>query len=603
MAIAAILNVDGAPVDPGLLHTMLDVAPFARERDIWTEGPIGLASAPLRSPSVPLDALLRVRDDIALVFDGRLDDRTALCDQLGHRGATDTGAIADIDLLASAYARWGAECPRHILGDFAFAIWDQRRRSIVAARDRFGVKPFYIVRAGGSLVLSNVLRGIRRHPLVSDRLDDQTVGDLLLFGLGMDPERTPFADVARLPPAHVLECSGGGEFPHIQRYWSLNPGAVRFTRDPREAIDDFESALRIAVSDRLGAGRTGIFMSGGLDSSSIAAVAADVCGPSAPSVLRAFTGIYTTVAEDRERDYASLVSDTLNIGIEYLPLDRYALFERWDRGGLPPEPTTEPMTAVTADLLARAAAHGTSVLTGDGGDPLLLPSTFVSQIGRVPIRGLLAGLWQSLRAHDRPPLGIRSSVGRWVHGVRSGVPPWLGDSLLRVIDARGRWLDVHAARHADRGARSAAINNLTDPWWPSTFETYDPGAIGAPAALSYPFFDPRLVNVALRLPSFPYCSNKRVLREAMDGKLPEAVRVRPKTPLAVLPESFHGNWALADAVRALEAVPEMNRYVNIRAFESTVSPGDVFTNRAPGTLAAVSIAMWLRYSSSAVAHV
>jgi asparagine synthase (glutamine-hydrolysing) len=124
--------------------------------------------------------------------------------------------------------------------------------------------------------------------------------------------------------------------------------------------------------------------------------------------------------------------------------------------------------------------------------------------------------------------------------------------------------------------------------------------MGSPVAMSYPFFDARVIEAALRVPSFPLCANKRILREAMRGTLPEAVRVRPKTPLAVIPESFHGEWSLADAVRAIDAVPEMRFYVDRLKFETTVNQADLFTSRAPGTLAAVSVATWLRCSSNAV---
>jgi asparagine synthase (glutamine-hydrolysing) len=323
-----------------------------------------------------------------------------------------------------------------------------------------------------------------------------------------------------------------------------------------------------------------------------------VLGPSAPAALRAFTGIYETVAADEERYYSSLVATKLNIGIDHLPLDGYTLFDRWDTGELPPEPTTEPMTATTADLLARAADHGGSVLTGDGGDPLLLPSTLIRQIGNMPFRRLMAGFWTSLRAQAQPPIGLRSSLRRWLQPGATDVPAWLAEPLLQSFDARDRWIAINAQRAADRGPRSAAVNSLTDPWWPSTFEGYDPGATGRPVDMRYPFFDVRLVDVGLRLPSFPFCVNKQVLRSAMRGSLPDAVVQRPKTPLAVVPEAFHGRWSVSAAVQALAAVPAIEQYVDIQKFEA-VRPEFLFTDRARGTLAAVSLAMWLRHSVEA----
>jgi asparagine synthase (glutamine-hydrolysing) len=584
----AVFTADGAPVDPGLLRTLIDVPPFGVGAQVWSDHAIGMAAA-------PAPALL-VQDDIAVLFDGRLDDRAAL--QLLLDVSVDAEGIADVELVVRAYRKWGAACAQHLLGDFAFCIWDRAHRSLVGARDRFGVAPFYFAQCGGMLIVSNVLRSVGRHPLISDRLDDCSVGDLLLFGLAMDPQRTMFADVSRLPPAHSLVCSASGVC-RTDRYWELQTGQTTRRRADREMVEEFAAALRLAVSDRVRGGPIGVLMSGGLDSSSVAAMAADVLGTSAPTALRAVTGVYETVAEDEERYYSSLVAGTLNVPIDHLPLDGYALFDRWDSGGLPPEPTTETMTASTADMLARAAPHADAVLTGDGGDPLMLPTTFLGQIGRVPFPRVLAGAWASMRTHGRPPLGIRSAMRRLLQPAAIEPPAWLGTPLLKSFDPRARRHQIEAQRAIDRGPRSAALNAIVDPWWPSTFETYAPGATGQPVAIRYPFFDVRVVDVALRLPSFPFCVNKHVLREAMRGRLMDVVRLRPKTPLAVVPETFHGQWGVGAAVGALESVPGIEQYVDVRTFESSVRPDAVFTDRA--ALAAVSLAMWLRYSPSVAA--
>ena len=593
----AVLNTNGAPVDGWLLRTMLDVTPYDPSRAIaWTSDAVGLASTPFHSPTCLAPIPSMVDDDrLTIVMDGRLDDRAALVRQLEADLGRRLTASSDADLVIAAYQRWGIECAAHLLGDFSFCIWDAERQQLVCARDHFGVKPFYYARVGAALVISNVLRSIRRYPGISARLDDVAVGDVLLFGLAMDLSRSMFADVSRLPPAHVLVSPRCGE-PRLFRYWALEPGEIRRYRNDREPVEEFASALRVAVADRLPDGRVGVLMSGGLDSSSVAAVASDVLGPSASQSLRAVTGIYETVAADEERHYSSLVAARLNIAIEHLPLDGYKLFDGWDSGTLPPEPTTEPMTAATAGLLARASAHGACVLTGDGGDPLLLPSTLIGQLGRVPFQRLMTGFWTALRAQVRPPIGLRSSLRRYVQARPADVPAWFAEPLRRSCDARNRWAEISARRSADRGPRSAAVNSVIDPWWPSTFETYDPGAIGQPVEMRYPFFDVRLAGVALRLASFPFCVNKQVLRRAMRGRLPDAIIQRPKTPLAVQPESFHSQWLVSDAVQAIAAAPGIEQYVDIQKFEAAVRPESLFSDRSRGTLAAVSLAMWLRHS-------
>jgi len=182
-------------------------------------------------------------------------------------------------------------------------------------------------------------------------------------------------------------------------------------------------------------------------------------------------------------------------------------------------------------------------------------------------------------------------------------PSWFADSLRRVCDPEVRSREVTARRSTERGERSAAINAVLDPWWPSTFETYDPGATARPVVVGFPFFDVRLVTFAMRLPSFPYCVNKHVLRVVMGGRLPDAVRLRPKTPLAVVPEVVQQRWSVRDAVHALEAAHGIEQYVDVRKFFKSVRSELLFTDRAPGTLSAICLATWMRYDSAASAAV
>jgi len=355
----AIVNEGRAPVDERLLQRMMDVPPYRgpAECHVWTDSPVGLGYSALRIEHQDDESIQPFSLDKKLwaVMDGRLDDRATLVRSLERHVNRDLGSASDVELALAAYESWGTGCARQLIGDFAFCIWDTERRLLFCARDHFGVKPLYYARVGTSFVVSNVLRSLRRHPAVSERLNDNAIGDFLLFGLCMEPSQTSFADVARLPPAHTLTCSSSNAEPHVERYWTLRPGPETRHGEPRDYVQQFTSAFETAVSDRLRGGHVGILMSGGLDSSSVAATAAGVLGSSAARTsLRAFTAVYDTVAEDEERRYSSLVADALGIGIEHLAVDAYQMFDRWNTGLLPPEPSSEPMTATTADLLERA---------------------------------------------------------------------------------------------------------------------------------------------------------------------------------------------------------------------------------------------------------
>ena len=598
--IAALINTDGAPADEDSLRALIDVAPYRRPADvrIWIDGSVGLGWVPLR-PCTVGETVSQPRSldgRLWAVMDGRLDDRGALVAALTHAGAQfDLLSVSDVDLVLHAYAAWGADAVSRLMGDFALCLWDSRERQLVCARDHFGVKPFYYAQVGNTLVVSSVLQGVRRHPGVTSRLRDEAIGDFLLFGLCLEQAQTPFADVSRLPPAHRLTYSSAHRALRVDRNWSLQAGDLVRYADPREYVERFSSLMQAAVADRLRADRVGVLMSGGLDSSSVAATAAESRGSvSARESLRAFTVVYDNASQDEERRHSSVVAQSLGIGVTHVPADGYEPFERWHGDGLPPEPTLEALTAIMTDVLDLASTHADVVLTGDGGDPLLMPSTVMAHIGHVPPSTLAGDLVRAWRARITPPWGVRSMVRRWVSRT-DDVPGWLADELLDNFDPRARWREVWARRRASTGPRDRAVNEMMDPWWPSTFESLDPGATQRPVELRYPFFDVRLVSFALTLPSFPWCLNKQILREAMRGRLPASILARPKTPLAADPAGPRGRWTPQRAICLLEATPDVTRYIDIAKFRlATARHDSLLTDESPGTWAAISLAHWLR---------
>jgi asparagine synthase (glutamine-hydrolysing) len=589
-AFVAILNTNAAPVDGRLLRTMIDVPPYdTRSATVWIGEGVALGSAPLRTGHIV--------DSGRIVMDGRLDDRAALVRRLESETDRRLDHASDEEVVLAAYDRWGANCVAHLLGDFSFCVWDQERRRLFCARDHLGVKPLYYARAGGACVVSNVLRSVRRHPNVSTRLDDEAIGDFLLFWACLEPSRTSFADVARIPPAHTLTVSASGHS-RVERYWSLEPQDTLRLRTPSEYGDLYVSTLQTVVGDRVRSGPTGILMSGGLDSSSVASSAVGVLGADAPRMLRAYTAVYETVVQDEERHYSTLVARALGIPIEHHAMDAYRWFERWNESLLPPEPSMEPMTAMMADLLEQAGRHGGAVLTGDGGDPALLPSTFLELVGRVSPIALAGDLWRSVgRVRSLPPFGLRSAFRQWWSPAPSIVPVWLSNAFRRRVDIEARVAEIERRRKPAVGPRGSALSALIDPWWTAMFEAHDPGATLRPVELRYPLFDVRFITFALSLPTHPWCVNKEIVRSAM-RTLPEAIRTRPKSPLAADVVAVHGPWTLPQAVAAIEAVPELATYVDVRRFESSVREDRLLTPDEPGALPAIALATWLRCAAS-----
>jgi asparagine synthase (glutamine-hydrolysing) len=588
MGIAAVINTNQAPLDESLLRAMMDDAPHSH---VAVDGCVGLGSA---SPRQGRTEVCRSADGlVCAVMEGRLDDRESLISALGGADRRDLSEGPDAALVIRAYETWSEACVSRLLGDFAFCLWDGRLGRLFCARDHFGVKPLYYARVGGVLIASSVLRWVRRHPAVPGRLRDEAIGDFLLFGICADATQTSFVGVSRVPPAHRFTYSLHTDSVRVSRYWTLEAGSLIRYADPRDYVNHFSELLRVAVADRVRGGPVGVLMSGGLDSSSVTATAADVLGQSRCDRLRAFTFAYDTLMEDEERPHSSATATMLGVPITSLPADRYEPFGRWDSDSQPPEPTLEALTAAIIDMLGLASGHGSAVLTGDGGDSSMLPSTTIEEARSVPLPWLALDLWRACRARRLPPLGIRSWIARR-RSDAAGVPAWLADDLRSVFDARAREEEVRARRTAAGSARSRAVSDLIDPWWTSMFEGLDPGATRRPVELRYPFFDVRLASFTLRLPSFPWCLNKHVLRSAMRGKLPESVRTRPKTPLGASPVAPADQWSSSRALALLESTPAVARYVDISRFRATVRGDCLLSSETPAEWAAISLAMWLR---------
>ena len=225
-------------------------------------------------------------------------------------------------------------------------------------------------------------------------------------------------------------------------YFRLGPlEPVRY-RAPRDYVEQFRDVLEAAVRERVSASPVAVMMSGGLDSSTLAAIAAGPGGRDADRCL-AVTAVYDTLFDDPERDFSSATARALGLPIEHVPVDGYDLFARWDQDAGPPEPSVEALSAIMRDLLLRAGRHADVALTGDGGDPALLPGAVVRHVGRVPSVALARGVWQTLQRGRWPPLGLHSGLRRWTASDRPAAPPWLASRLHRACDPAARWAAYH----------------------------------------------------------------------------------------------------------------------------------------------------------------
>jgi asparagine synthase (glutamine-hydrolysing) len=562
--IVGIVHRDGAPVDRELLGSMTSFMAFRGPdaQEVWLNGSVGLGHAMLRTTFEQAHETQPCSLDgqVWVTADARIDGRSELKAELAARGQVVSMDATDVGLILHAYAAWGEACVEHLLGDFAFAIWDGRERKLFCARDHFGVKLFYYVQDGPRFLFSNTLNCLRQHPAVSAQLNELAIGDFLLFGYNQDPATTTFSAIRQLPPAHTLTWQDGHE--QVRRYWTLPIEAPIRSRRPEEYVQRFKQLFWQAVADRLRIDRVGVFMSGGMDSTAVAAVAKGVmAAQNGATDICASTVVYDRLIPDDERYWSGLAAQHLGIDIDYVAVDGFELYQGW---GTPeceqPEPCDEPLLAVQFSQFRRIRSSRRVVLGGHGGDPVLYPSRryLLGLIETGQLRRLVSHLPEFVTANRRLPRilpTLKKRVG--LSPKDQAYPGWLNPSFEKRLRLADRWNACDSPEPSLHPEHPEACEILASSLWPELFRSSDPGVTSFPVEVRQPFFDLRLVSFLLAIPPVPWCENKAILRRGMSGTLPDKVRLRPKAPLG------------GDPFRVLLA-PQKGRYLDTFRTSPTV---------------------------------
>ena len=329
----------------------------------YREGPVAFGHRRLSIIDVA-HSLQPMTDDatgFTLCYNGELYNFESLRDELtaaGHRFSTQ----GDTEVLLRALLQWGDEALSRLRGMFAFAAWDPRRQRLLVARDQVGVKPLYYHWNAGTFVFGSELPALLEHPAVSRNIDLEAV-NLFLEGQFVPAPRSIWQSVRKLPQAHALAIENGQltEF----RYWSLDY-RDKPAIDVDEAVDLIDRALRESVDGMLVSDvPLGAFLSGGIDSSLVAAVMTACRGGPIDTYNLGFTGN----VQGSEHEQAALVAR--HIGARHHPLmispaDVLAGFDRLT--GVYDEPFADQAALPTLLLSAHARREVTVVLTGEGAD-------------------------------------------------------------------------------------------------------------------------------------------------------------------------------------------------------------------------------------------
>ena len=601
----AILNCDGSPCDVAVLRRLTDFLAFRGpdRREVWTDGPAGFGHALLRTAREAEHERqpFSLDQKVWIAADARVDGRKELVSGLAHESGNGTPVplnASDAELVLRAYLAWGEGCLDHLLGDFAFVIWDSSSQRLFTARDHFGVKPLFYAKAGGVLLISNTLDCIRQHPAISDRLDDLAIADFLMFDLIQTPEATAFADIRRVPPAHTLTSKEGAI--STRRYWKLCMREPLRYRRHSDYPERFSELLDTAVADRLRTGNAGVLMSGGLDSTTVAASAKRILAQNGSrNGLRAYTEVFDRLIPHEERHYATLAAEFLKMPIEFQVSDDARIFQSAESHA--PEPVHNAWPDRTVNQLTQASFHSREVLTGFGGDPALssLLSTHLRELLRKRQLGrAVADTVRYLAAEGRfSRLYFGTRFRRWFPSKtqKSWCPEWINPDLDRRFGLQHRWEELTRDVLPVAAVRPIAQKAMAAPVWTNLFEEFDSGTTRIAVTVRHPFFDLRLVNFLLALPTVPWCCDKELLRAAARGGLPNAVRLRRKSPLPADPLPALLQRPESAWVDRFEPVAELEPYVVRRRLPEVFGEKDSWT--AWINLRPLSLNFWLRSQS------
>jgi asparagine synthase (glutamine-hydrolysing) len=602
----AMVRQDGGPVDSSLLDKIADQLAFRGpdSRSVWHAANLGSCFAWMRTgPNRQWPCQPVIWDNRLFLWgDLRIDAQQELQRQLGDEDYPTNAKPTNEELLLRAWAKWGPASLDHLIGDFSFALWDSHEQTLWCARDFIGSRPFYYAQAAGLFCFTNTLSLLRLVPGISTEFDEVFMGDFLLQGKSADYCRTVYRDVKRLLAGHCLELSNGNL--SLRRFCKLPVEEPLQLSRPEEYVEAYSDLLKTAVNERLPEGNIAIFLSGGLDSTSVCAVASQLAGArreQAKDQLKAFTIGCQTFFDDPEPALATMVARHLRIAHELVQYARWKPFEVAEHEQTLPEPLDDMFFPQVCNVYRKAAKHANVALTGDGGDEVLTGQawpclTHLWHNGHWTriIRDFGGFLW---RHKTIPPLraGFRTKF-RTLFQNRDpfhGYPRWLNDDFEGRTNLRQRWLALHDFRStAEHPFHPAAYRQLHKGIWGATLEYEDAGWHRIPLEFRTPLLDLRLLKFLLRLPPIPWCMEKELCRQAMDQVLPRQILHRPKTPLLFdVREKFTRTADLAACLSALSPGATLS-FVNWAKWCETLCHSQGFLTTS--ALRPASLFYWLK---------
>ena len=494
------------PVDANLVGQLTDLVAHRGPdgRGVRVNGNVGLGHRRLAIIDLSEDGAQPMRDTrypIWITYNGEIYNYLELRAELEALGFVFRTA-SDTEVLLAAYVCWGEKCLERFNGMWSFAIHDERDNTLFCARDRFGVKPFYYIDTPREFAFGSEIRQLL--PLIERRIaDDDLVSEFLVCGLTDHTNRTFFEGVEKLAPGHMLRVDvSTGQF-EIERYYSLvsRPTDLDDRKTPNLVRDLLDDATRLRLRSDV---RVGTCLSGGLDSSTVATLAAKRYSVNSNEAFFAITAV-SQQASNNEEKYAAEVAT--KSGLNWLRTEpTYEEFASTAETLLDvqEEPFAGPSIMMQYEVMKTARSNGVIVLLdGQGGDETLLgyhryyAAWLLDHLCREGIRGFVAAFRAAMRAGVSPRRLLMYLFGASSAGIRATFYRWRYNFLKRPD------LPESLRRFArkTRDAQAMQVLEITETNLPMLLRFEDKNSMRFGIETRLPFLDYRFVEFALGLPT------------------------------------------------------------------------------------------------------
>lgn len=568
-AFSAFFDRSGAPIDPGVLErvmmrlshrgpdgadTFVDGNTAFGHYHFWTTPEEIGEHQPLKLDQFPF----------VLVMDGRLDNRGDLIRCLAI--APDQGCLlSDAALVLHAYAAWGEHCFERFIGEFALVIFDQNLRSLFCARSPIGTRTLFYAWFGQCLVVASEPWAVVAASAADLPVSDTAVAHYFAF-LAPPGGETFFQGALELQPAHLLKVTYSSE--STSSYWQPDFERKLRYKDDAEYAEHFLALMQESISCRTrSSSPIAVLMSGGLDSTAIASLAARF---SAPDALTTYSYVFDDFPECDERSYMQEIHQQYETHSFEIPCDDVYPFHNWPEWLSDPNyPIVNYYWPIRRRVYQNAYQQGINVfLTGDFGDHLYAQDgDWLADLlfdGFFPEAVL--GIYQHLIHADLRStffnVYLRRVARRFLNLLPFGY-------RLRHKQKPHSWLTPFAASMIDY----ATPSDIPDRYqsllgkWTAQMSALEPFYhVGLPIEFRYPCRDQRLLEFVIALPSYQLYKNgfrRHILRTAMQDVLPDKIRLR-KDKTSFVPLFNFGFQQKKEILRAFleDSEPIWGRYVN-----------------------------------------